>query len=236
MKKFLVVLGVLMGGLLVSCPLPSNEPYGSLSDTPNAGVTRAIQTAEEYTLFYSGDTQGTVVIQREEGGKITITPNFKGDYFAEGIDYELCPLIPSPTKVCVYSTNDIITDSIVIDGNTTTITNSDGSWKKIVVDGNTTTVTNSDSNWYKSVFDGNITTGTSSDGKWDKTVVYGNTTEITDSDGKWYKSVVDGNTTTFSFEFDDWIMESVEVTVVDKQGHNVFIRNNSSYKYEELKK
>ncbi|GMO15688.1 MAG: hypothetical protein Pg6A_01890 [Termitinemataceae bacterium] len=187
---------------------------------------------KEYTLYFSGDDTGIVTITKGTDGKIIILPKLdEGAIFY--ITHDVCPLLREERKYKVENitsyfyvsvTRDIVIDGntttktdsdgswekTVIDGNTTTKTDSDGSWEKTVIDGNTTTKTDSDGSWEKTVVDGNTTTGTSSDGNWAKTVVDGNTTTWTSSDGNWAKTVVDGNTTTWTTSYGSW-----EKTVVD---------------------
>jgi hypothetical protein len=195
---------------------------------------------ETYTLFCSGTVQGTVTIERDRGGKITITGRLTGR-FAPSVDinHAICPLIPVGVSLVFQS----ITRSIIIDGNTTISTNLDGSGFKRVVNGNTTTSTHSDGRVEKDVINGNTTTSTYSNGAWIRSVVNGNTTTSTFSNGLVQKSVVNGNTTTHSSLDLNSGIESIWYTevvngntttrnfpafgwtkkVVDKQGHNIFI-------------
>jgi hypothetical protein len=203
---------------------------------------------ELYTLYCSGDVQGTVTIQKDRGGKITITGSRLIGGIAPSVDitHAICPLIPNLAEKFGYNGFSFLntTRSIIIDGNTWTRTNSDGSWAKTVVNGNTRTVTHSDGSWQQSVVNGNTTTTTYSSGGWRKTVVNGNTTTETNSaypdywvqtvvngntetttydGGMWTRKVVNGNTTTLTSSYGIWIK-----TVVDKQGHDIFITTTSS--------
>jgi hypothetical protein len=203
------------------------------------------QEYTEYTIHYSGDTQGVVTVTKEPGGKIVIrTPgliSFRGTDAGVSIgrgshlvDSYLCPLLPSkgpsfnPTKGRV----------IVIDGNTTTVTNADGFWNETIVDGNTITTRNANGAWSKAVVDGNTTTTTYSTGDIFITVVDGNTTTITTDSGYWSKTVVDGNTTTQTNSGGDtetrtvagntvtWISTSKDwqaKQVARKQGNSIFV-------------
>jgi TolB-like protein len=167
--------------------------------SPQAVSARNPAGEEEYTIYFSGSIQGTVSIQRDRAGKITLTPRVTGSVY--GLDRETCPLIPAWVGIVVFSDRNV-TD--VIEGNTWTTTWSDGSWYKTVVNGNTTTYTHSNGRWSKRVVNGNTTTYTNSDGDWDKEVVDGNTTTTTRSNGWWYKTVVNGNTTTYTNSDGDW--------------------------------
>jgi hypothetical protein len=190
---------------------------------------------ETYTLLIGGNTgQGTITAARDRGGKITITGMTTGAIppIIE-ITRALCPLIPAGELV-VFLPN---TQSVIIDGNTTTRTNTDGSWSTTVVSGNTKTTTFSSGNWLKEVTNGNTTINTYSDGGWSRRVVSGNTTTITDGDGSTTKTVVNGNTTTFYMG--EFLLSTTVVngntttvtspgggwikTVVDKQGYTIFI-------------
>ncbi|GHV86226.1 hypothetical protein AGMMS50230_18340 [Spirochaetia bacterium] len=108
---------------------------------------------EEYTLFYSGIFQGIITIQKDRGGKITVSINVdsEGIRAQEGvtIDPKLCPLLPASFWIAKNYTR-----SIIIDGNTTTEIASNG-WIKTVVNGNTTTTTSSSGDWEKMIVDGN---------------------------------------------------------------------------------
>jgi hypothetical protein len=110
------------------------------------------------------------------------------------------------------------TKSIVIDGDTTTETNTNASsWRKTVLEGNTMTETGSDNRLVITVLEGNTLTrtypnqtmplghydpdfkshtDTVSVGWWQKIVVAGNTMTETDSLGGWSRAVINGNTTT----------------------------------------
>jgi hypothetical protein len=161
-----------------------------------AAVLAPVFAQEEYTLVYRGKVQGMVSIIRDRNGKITITPNMTKLSGIEPIDNTLCPLIPVMPEWApdIYFGNH--KEIIVIEGNTTTKTYPDGTWRKIVIQGNTATVTRDGGSWWeKTVVEGNTIIQTYSNGRWNKKVVEGNTTTQTYSDGSWYKWVVDGNTT-----------------------------------------
>ncbi|GMO48618.1 MAG: hypothetical protein Pg6C_11210 [Treponemataceae bacterium] len=159
--------------------------------------------AQKYTVYLGGTFSGTIAIQKDGSGKITITPDFSSNGWGNvWLGKSICPILP-------YDGFFISTHikSIVIDGNTTTETYSGGSWEKTVIDGNTTTVTNSDGSWYKAVVDGNTMTETMSSKGWFpyvyvsassvKTVREGNTVTRTFIDCdyvKWQRIVVTKNT------------------------------------------
>jgi hypothetical protein len=195
--------------------------------------------AQEYTVFYSGECQGSITITKDARGKITIIPKLTDTV---DLTHDLCPLVPEGDGFTVFS---FIKD-IVIDGNTTTTTRQSGDWTKRVVNGNTTTgisyATKDGGFAYKEIVDGNTTTMTfSGDESWfSKTVINGNTTTKTFQDGSWLQTVIDGNTTTRMHE-DGWFWKQVvnknttiqtwrndflpvRKTVVDKQGNNIYIR------------
>jgi hypothetical protein len=208
--------------------------------------------AQEYTIYFSGSNEGTVTVTKDRGGSITIRcismknelGHNSGLNIGNGelVDSYLCPLLPKGRSFNI-STGTVI----IIEGNTTTQTWSDGSWKKTVVDGNTTTETWSDGYWVKTVVDGNTTTETLPNGSWKKTVVDGNTTTETYADGNWYKTVVNGNTTTVTHSNGSWTTKtrtvakdtvtekvtssspyfpdiSVRKGVATKQGNNIYFR------------
>jgi hypothetical protein len=174
---------------------------------------------EEYTLYYSGSLRGFVTIQRDKVGKITVTSKLIGSG-SHTIIHEICPLIPMWTVVFVDSSKDDYTQ--VIDGNTFTITNPDGSWYKEVVDGNTFTTSRSDGFWTKRVVDGNTTIEMYYTGGWTKWVVDGNTTTATDSGGPVFKIVINGNTTTYTDSRSDYwsktVVDGNTRTVTDSGG------------------
>jgi hypothetical protein len=173
--------------------------------------------AQEYTIYFGGDIKGIISVQKDRGGKITITPNinYKESFGTTvWIGKAICPILPedgfSATKY---------TKSIVIDGNTTTETTNYGSgdsWDKTVIDGNTTTKTFSSGGRITTTIDGNtLTSGaekqviykvingntliyTGDDGSWDRIVVTENTLTQTDASGSWAKVVINGNTTTIT--------------------------------------
>jgi hypothetical protein len=192
--------------------------------------------SQEYNLYYSGLDKGFITIKKETNGRITITPKILTGSVT--LNNEICSLLPISKSYWIYE----LTQLITIDGNTTTETNSDGSWYKTVVNGNTTTWTNSDGSWYKTVVNGNTTTRTRSDGSWTKTVVNGNTTTWTRSDGSWTKTVVDGNITTSTRSDGFWHKTVVDgnittetssngywkKTVIDKQGNDIYITTQGS--------
>jgi hypothetical protein len=143
--------------------------------------------AQEYTIFLGGDVQGTVSVQKGRSGKITVTPNVLKGYVK--INKTVCPVLPEDGFFVGNTTK-----NIVVDGNTTTTTQSDGSWFKTVVDRNMTTYTRSDGrHGSKTVADGNTLTTTWSDGSWEKQVLNGNTVTHTWSNGRWERFVVGGD-------------------------------------------
>jgi hypothetical protein len=185
--------------------------------------------AQEYTIFLGGTLRGFITVQKDSGGKITITPSISSDG-SVWIGNAICPILPGEgdgfrtydTKSNGFRVSKTIA-SIVIDGNTTTETRTDGNWHKIVNDGNTTTETWSDGRWYRTVTEGNRITYTSSFGaeeitvlegntltkthlhgplsnhiRWQKIVVSENTMTETDSSGSWARAVISGNTTTIT--------------------------------------
>jgi hypothetical protein len=141
---------------------------------------------EEYTLLCSGDDRGTVTIHRNREGKITITGRIAGAgprmIGTVEINHAICPLIPMGQTFNFMGNS----RSIIIDGNTTTITKLDGSWQRRVVNGNTTAITYSNGSWERKVVNGNTTTITYSFGVWSKTVVdkQGHTIYITTTSGR----------------------------------------------------
>jgi hypothetical protein len=127
--------------------------------------------AQEYTVYLSGDLRGFITVQKDPSGKITIAPHIS----SEGrvwIGNAMCPLLPKE-GFTIWKT----TRSIVIDGNTTTVSSADGKWNRTAVDGNTTTYTTSEGHWERTITDGNTITFTSSrgDSAMAITVLEGNT-------------------------------------------------------------
>jgi hypothetical protein len=61
----------------------------------------------------------------------------------------MCPLLPSGIEFAVSG----VVQSVIIDGNTTTIIHTFGATKKIVVEGNTTTKTYAGGSWSRKVVD-----------------------------------------------------------------------------------
>jgi hypothetical protein len=131
--------------------------------------------AQEYTIYLSGTIKRFITIQKDRTGKTTIAPNIPTTERYGGwlrIDNSICPVLPEKSfMINSASTYSAGTTSIVIDGNTTTVTSADGKWNKTLIDGNTTTYTTSDGYWNKTVIDGNTTMYTTSDGSWRKTVI-----------------------------------------------------------------
>jgi hypothetical protein len=168
---------------------------GVSKPTAQEELPNPYEVQEEYTLVYRGDVQGTVTIHRDRGGKITVTPDMTKIDGVESIDNTLCPLIPAVPEWAPTLSISKYNASIVIEGNTTTVTYPDGSGSKTAIQGNTATETRSSGWWQKTVVEGNTITQTISNGQWNKKVVEGNTTTQTYSSGAWYKWVVDGNTT-----------------------------------------
>ncbi|GHV15501.1 hypothetical protein FACS189491_12420 [Spirochaetia bacterium] len=168
--------------------------------------------AQEYTIYLGGSVGGTITVQKERNGKITITPHMNTQGWV-WIGKTICPVLPED-GFSVWKT----TKSIVIDGDTTTVTDTDASrWRKIAIDGNTMTETDSSGRLVKTVLNGNTLTrtypndtmtlrhytdgfksytDTVSEGWWQKIVVTGNTMTETDSLGLWSRAVINGNTTT----------------------------------------
>jgi Flp pilus assembly protein TadD len=184
--------------------------------------------AEEYTIFYSGECQGSITITKDARGKITIIPNIPKETNVEDrhifvLTHDQCPLVPEWQELLISSD----TKDIVIDGNTIIDTCS-GNWQKKVINGDTITTTYhwdwaiSDNSYVsKRVVDGNTKTLINEDGHWSKTVIDGNTTTVMNEDGWFSKRVVNGNTTTRTWRDN---ISPVQKTVVDKQGNNIYIR------------
>jgi hypothetical protein len=99
--------------------------------------------AEEYKIFCSGKVQGLFTVTKDTSGKITIVANTDVPnlpvYFGVVVNHNFCPLVPEVVKDSIGVTGDSFTYEIVVDGNTTTVSSSNGNLKKIVIDGNTTT-------------------------------------------------------------------------------------------------
>jgi hypothetical protein len=95
-------------------------------------IATVMSFEQEYTVYYSGETQGYLTVTKDTEGKITIQIALTKGYNVI-ISKDICPILPN---------GDFSIDrwyvNIVIDGNTTTKTGSSGSWEKTVVDGNTT--------------------------------------------------------------------------------------------------
>jgi TolB-like protein len=182
--------------------------------SPSVSTALAPGGQEEYTLYFSGDLRGTATIQRDRAGKITVASVLTG-VKSYHLNSEICPLIPTwaAHSFTMFYIGGRGSETIVIEGNTTTQTDSDGRMWKRVVDGNTTIETfsyGSYSTWSKAVVDGNTTIETYPDGGWGKTVVVGNTTTITDSRGNWWKTVIEGNTTTQTDSDGNWWKTVIE--------------------------
>jgi hypothetical protein len=197
---------------------------------------------EEYTLFYSGNNQGTVTIQQDRAGKITITPRFKDKKYYATLDHKLCPLIPAQSKFYIgeikggssfgflsvfylYNAFGRMKDAggeLIVDPSVT----------KIVIDGTTTEIIFPDG-WIKEVINGTTKTCTAGGGYWEKIVVTGTTTTWMSSNNYRTETTVDGNTTTESSYWPKFLNDprayfrSSTITTVDKQGHNIFIEEKS---------
>jgi hypothetical protein len=123
----------------------------------------------EYTIYLGGTLRGFITVQKDRNGKTTVAPSIS----SEGrvwIGNAICPLLPED-GFTIWKT----TKSIVIDGNTTTVSSADGKWNRTVSDGNTTRYTTSDGYWTETVTNGNTVTFTSSRGDLAITVLEGNT-------------------------------------------------------------
>jgi hypothetical protein len=169
--------------------------------------------AQEYTLRYSGDVEGSITIQKENGGRIVITSKLsKG---ITPVNNAICPLVPPGEE---FDIGNAYLQSVIIDGNTRTITQSHGGWVKTVVDGNTTTWTTSDGYWEKNVVDGNMITVTRSDGSSYEISVEDYSADeppsrITTAGAQ---TVVNGNTTTITLPYGGKI-------VATRQGNTITI-------------
>ena len=176
--------------------------------------------AQEYTLRYSGDVEGSITVLKENSGRIIITSNLsKG---VTPVNSEICPLIPPGEEFDIGSA---YLQSVIIDGNTRTLTQSHGGWEKTVVDGNTTTVTRSDGQWTKTVIDGNIVTTTLSNGNSYETSLEEHTSMIGFFIRKataGAETVVNGNTTTITFRHGGKI-------VAERQGNTITIHQTGVF-------
>jgi hypothetical protein len=206
--------------------------------------------AQEYTIYLAGSVSGTISLQKDRGGNITVTPHINGDgtiYLSKGI----CPILPEESfSVSKYTKSFVIggnttndTGSVVINGNTLTKTTTwpiDGwekhvlngntvirtfsggdKWERITVTGNTMTQTHSYGEWVKVVINGNTTTVTGSYDNYEE-VIRGNTRTVTYSNGDGYREVIDGNTITRTS------LDGKDQVVVDKQGTDIFITATGS--------
>ncbi|GMO16704.1 MAG: hypothetical protein Pg6A_02790 [Termitinemataceae bacterium] len=151
--------------------------------------------AQEYTIYLSGKPSGVITVQKERSGKITITPNLSKEG-SVWIGNTICPLLPED-GFYIGNYRGVL-KSIVIDGDTTTVTMADGKWEKTVITGNTKTESSSDGSRTKTVIDGNTLTKTHSSGNWEKQVLNGNTITLTSSYGHWKRLVVTRNTLTIT--------------------------------------
>jgi hypothetical protein len=168
-----------------AAPAPQSRPAPV---QPAAPPVRQ-EPAREYTIYLGGNLRGFITVQKDRNGKITIAPSI-----SEGqvwIGNSICPILPKDGFSISKTTK-----SIVIDGNTTTVTSTDGKWNRIVIKGNTTTYTSLSGWGYETVIDGNTLTTTRSDGRWEKQVLNGNTITRTFSEGRWDRLVAAGNTLT----------------------------------------
>ncbi|MDR3302774.1 MAG: hypothetical protein LBT01_09660 [Spirochaetaceae bacterium] len=195
-------------------------------------VATAISFGQEFTVYCSGETQGYITITKDAKAKITIHCKLTKGYVL--LSKEICPILQND----VTDSLGVSVENIVIGGNTTTETRSNGSWRKTVIDGNTTTETHSDGFWQKTVVEGNTATKSNSYGTSFKIVVEGNTTTRTNSSspGYWEKTIVDGNTTTdissTGFKFVTVVdgnttsmshPDGTLKTVVTKEGSDIYI-------------
>jgi hypothetical protein len=170
--------------------------------------------AEEYTLRYSGDVEGSITVQKENSGRLVVTSKLsKG---ITPINNAICPLVPPGEE---FDIGNAYLQSVIIDGNTRTITLSHGGWEKTVVDGNTTTRTTSDGSWTKSVVSGNMITVTNSNGS-SYEISVEESAEIAEHFGRrttaGAKTLVDGNTTTITLPYGGKI-------VATRQGNTITI-------------
>jgi hypothetical protein len=193
--------------------------------------------AQEYTIYLGGSITGFISVQREPAGKTTITPyiNTQGRVW---IGKTICPVLPED-GFDVWNT----TKSIVIDGNTTTITNPDGSysWRKAVIDGNTMTETWSDEHNYDSTlrrytFGGSLTV---LEGNTLTRTFPNSTLQVTHYDFKgggtttnsykswWQKIVVTGNTMTETDVTGSWSRAVIN-------GNTTTVTKDGSLSYEEV--
>ena len=172
---------------------------------------------DEFTLIFSGLSEGIIFIQKEASGRIVITSNITKGMVS--INDEVCPILPSKINeyyFIFYPSSRRAT----IEGNTTTFTNIYGQNYQIIEDGNTTTEIDYMGNWLKEVIEGNEITWSTSDGFWRRTVVEGNTTIQTSSDGNGYVAVVEGNTKTVTYQNEDWLIEVIEENAVTRKWSN----------------
>ena len=155
------------------------------------------------------DFSGTVSVRRQTSGKITISPAItEGDPHIE-VSRLLIPFLPEN----FFITSNI--RDIVIDGNTTITTYTDGRWIRIDIDGNTTTEIWPEGVASTTVVSGNVTEKNYPSGAWVKIVVEGNTTTITKSYLSPYaiKIVKEGNTETAMYSppaGEDWVKRVID--------------------------
>jgi hypothetical protein len=197
--------------------------------------------AQEYTIYLGGTLRGFITIQKERNGKITIVPSI-----SEGrvwIGNSMCPLLPED-GFSIWKT----TKSIVIEGNTITVTSTDGKWNRTVIDGNTTTYTTSDGYWARTVTSGNTITFTSSHNDLEITVLEGNTLTKTHpnktmtqrhyadnfktftdtvSENWWQKVVTNGNTVTETDSLGNWSRAVIN-------GNTTTVTRDGKLSYEEV--
>jgi hypothetical protein len=198
--------------------------------------------AEEYTIYLAGTLRGFITIQKDGNGKITIAPTVSSDGRV-WIGNSMCPILPKD-GFTIWKT----IKSIVIDGNTTTVTSADGKWNKTVIDRNTITYTTSDGYWTRTATDGNTTTFTSSRGNLAITVLEGNTLTktypnetmtvthydfeggktSTDSYRSWWQKIVaSGNTMTETDSLGSWSRAVIN-------GNTTTVTKDGSLSYEEV--
>jgi hypothetical protein len=138
MKKAVILFAGILAVFFAACATTGavSPQTGENYDDAIAGSITA-WAEEEYTLYCSGgNPQGTVTIQWDRAGKITITPRLKGEiYNYITINNKICPLIPAwIDTINVYANVDVpylksvfITATIIIEGNTMTNISLNGS-------------------------------------------------------------------------------------------------------------
>lgn len=177
---------------------------------------------QEHTIFYTGqdlfvgrDFSGQISVRTEADGRVVIVPRFSEFSPRLTICNGLSPLIPERFHIFTG------TRDIIIRGNTTTITNFNGSWEQIVVDGNITTRT-----WGGDFSNQPWSARRNNNPGWERTAIDGNTALITGSDDSWIRIIVDGNTTTKTFSENHHLFHSSggsERIVTDGNIESVFL-------------